>query len=97
MRYSLQTFIVTDMESSRMSEKRDEFWSRSGAVRLPDEFREPAVGDLARAIRDGLVEGGLSTHAIQRLACALLAIASRGTDRESGLPPAPRGGRADLR
>lgn len=69
--------------------RRDEFWRRSGGVPLTDQFRERAVGDLARAIHDGLVEGGLTTSAICKLACALLAIASQGANRESRLPPDP--------
>ena len=63
----------------------------------PDPFREPAVGDLVRAIHDGLVEGGLSTSAIRKLACALLAIASQGAHRESRLPPDPCEGWTALR
>ena len=69
-------------------ERRDEFRFRSGGVPLPDQFREPAVGDLARAIHDGLVEGGLSTRDSQTCV-ALLAIASQGANRESGLPRDP--------
>ena len=70
-------------------ERRDEFRFRSGGVPLPDQFREPAVGDLARAIHDGLVEGGLSTRAIRKVSCALLAIASQVRNRESDLPRDP--------
>ncbi len=80
-----------------MSEKRDEFWYPSGGARLPDQYGERGVGDLARAMHDGLVEGGLSPREIWKVACALLAVASRGTNRDCGLPPAARGGWADLR
>lgn len=78
-------------------ERRDEFRCRSGGVPRPDQFRERAVGDLARAIHDGLVEGGLSTRAIRKVSCALLAIASQGADRECVLPPAACGGWAAVR
>ena len=75
-------------------ERRDEFRFRSGGVPRPDQFREPAVGDLARAIHDGLVEGGLSTSRFASLrARCLRSRAKAPTEKVACHPTLARDGR----
>jgi hypothetical protein len=46
---------------------------RTGGA-LPPPFDEASARDIACMIHDDLTEVGLSTHAIRRVACALLGV-----------------------
>ena len=73
-----------------MSNNQDVFWqlgrdAKSGAA-LPPPYDGASAQDVASVIHADLTEVGLTSHAIRRVACALLNV-SVSTRRSSVAPP----------
>ena len=73
-----------------MSNNQDVFWqlgrdAKSGAA-LPQPYDGASAQDVASVIHADLTEVGLTSHAIRRVACALLNV-SVSTRRSSVAPP----------